>query len=118
MDPHSQSHATGLRLLAGGLWQSRLGLAVALAVLGYVAFCFTLIALCGDASLGSASIDETLGAASQSSVDRLAAKVDGLAARLYFLLVISTTTSIGLSGFTLWKLNNLYKNGMEILQIQ
>ena len=44
------------------------------------------------------SIDENLGAASQSSIDRLATKVDGLG----FAVVISTA----FYGFTLWKLHN------------
>ena len=47
------------------------------------------------------SLDETIGAASQTSVDRLATQVDRLATQVDRL----TICSLGLSGFTLWKLN-------------
>ena len=44
------------------------------------------------------SIDETLGAASQSSVDRLATRVDSLIAIASIYIVVS--------GFAFWKVNN------------
>ena len=105
MVPHSQSHATGLGQLAGGLWPSWLALAAVRGIAAYVGIAVSVIALCGDASLGAAStlsIDETVGAASQSSVDRLETKVDSIIA----IAVTMPAISIVLSGFTLWKLNN------------
>ena len=113
MVPHSQSHATGLGQLAGGLWPSWLALAAVRGIAAYVGIAVSVIALCGDASLGAASqsemieratlsIDDALGAASQSSVDRLETKVDSIIA----IAVTMPAISIVLSDFTLWKLNN------------